>query len=97
LINKELFYIFAINVKLENMTVSEVDIKHEIKEIVGVEAVNLMSMGLIEPKQAVRWLVRRQYFALAKTGRTYTDIKYELSERYGISVSSIEKMIYRKP
>jgi hypothetical protein len=31
---------------------------------------------------------------LAKTGRTYTDIKLELSVDYGVSVSMIEKMIY---
>ncbi len=73
------------------------ELSREITEMAGVEAEKLMDLGLLEPMQAKRWLVKRRYFMLAKTGRTYTDIKYELSERYGISVSAIEKMIYRKP
>ncbi len=78
------------------MTEYEKILSQEITALTGVEAEKLMEIGLVEPKQAKKWLVRHHYYTLAKTGRTYTDIKYELSDRYGISVSSIEKMVYRK-
>jgi hypothetical protein len=71
-------------------------ISQEIKEIAGVDTRNLMELGLLPPKHAKKWLVKQRYYMLAKTGRTYTDIKYELSERYDISVSSIEKIIYSR-
>ncbi len=70
-------------------------IAQEIKEISGIEAKLMLEIGLLHPGQATKWLVKQQYFAMAKTGRTYADIKYELSEKYGISVSSIEKLVYR--
>lgn len=67
----------------------------EIEAATGIEAGPLLEIGLIQPKEAKKWLVRQLYFQLAKTGRTYADIKYELSVRFGISISSIEKLIYR--
>jgi hypothetical protein len=67
----------------------------EIEAATGIEAGPLLEIGLIQPKEAKKWLVRQLYYQLAKTGRTYADIKYELSDRFGISVSSIEKLIYR--
>ncbi len=72
-------------------------IAKEIKELIGVEAEALMELGLLHPAHARKWLVMQRYYALARTGRTYTDIKYELSVKYDISVSSIEKMVYKKP
>jgi hypothetical protein len=33
---------------------------------------------------------------LEKRGRTYANIKNELSVDYGVSVSTIEKLVYRK-
>jgi len=68
----------------------------EIKELAGVDASKLFDIGLIPADHARNWIIKKKYFQLAKTGRTYTDIKNELSEDYGVSVSSIEKMIYKK-
>lgn len=79
------------------MSVTEQALCDEIKALSGIETKKLMEIGLLPAKYAKKWLVKQQYFVLAKTGRTYTDIKYELSEKYGVSVSTIEKMIYRKP
>ena len=31
----------------------------------------------------------------AQSGKTYLEIKHELSDSYGVSVSTIEKLIYR--
>ena len=68
----------------------------EIKDFTGIDPRQLIDMGIIPVDHAKKWVVKQKYFQLAKTGRTYTDIKNELSDIYGISVSSIEKMIYRK-
>jgi hypothetical protein len=68
----------------------------EIRQVTGIDAGKFFDMGLIQTKHARKWMVRRKYFELAKTGRTYTDIKLELSVEYEVSVSAIEKMIYRK-
>ena len=68
----------------------------EIEQLAGVDAAQLFDKGLLTLDHARKWIVKQKYFLLAKTGRSYTDIKYELSIDYGISVSSIEKMVYRK-
>jgi len=70
-------------------------IAHELHAAVGIEAEKLLEIGLVKPHEAKKWLVKHYYYQWAKSGRTYADIKYELSLRYGISVSSIEKIIYR--
>jgi hypothetical protein len=79
------------------MTDSETrEIALEIEQVSGIKAEELIGVGLLHPEDAKRWLVKEKYYEMAKTGMTYTDIKYELSEKYGISVSSIEKLVYRK-
>ena len=68
----------------------------EIQQLTGLDAEKLFEIGLIPANHARNWIVKEKYYQLAKTGRTYTDIKYELSLDYGMSVSAIEKLIYRK-
>ena len=68
----------------------------EVNQITGIDAGKLFDMGLIPANHARNWIVRKRYFELAKTGRTYFDIKLELSVEYGVSISMIEKLIYRK-
>jgi hypothetical protein len=67
----------------------------DIKEITGVDASELLRLGIIDMHEARKWIVLHRYYQMVKTGRTYTDVKYELSEIYGVSVSLIEKMLYR--
>ena len=69
----------------------------EVNEYAGIDAGKLFDIGLIPPDHARKWVVMQKYFQLAKSGRTYTDIKLELSVDYGVSVSAIEKMVYKKP
>jgi hypothetical protein len=69
---------------------------NEINELTGYEIGELIGCGLVPMKHAKMWLVHRHYYAQAKQGRKYSEIKAELSERYGVSVSTIEKMIYRR-
>ena len=61
----------------------------DIKEIIDV--------GLIGEKEIIKALVKKEYEEMAKHGMKYKNIKVDLSKKYGISVSSIEKLIYRKP
>jgi len=68
----------------------------EIQELIGIDAALLFDNGLLTFDHAKRWIVKRKYFQMSKSGRTLTDIKYELSDDYGLSVSAIEKLIYRK-
>jgi len=75
---------------------------NDLKEYFGIDVENLIKKGLLPVNAAKKWLIRELYFAyaregntIAKGGRTYTDIKYQLSIDYDISVSSIEKIIYR--
>jgi hypothetical protein len=82
-------------------TVFTVDIAKElivskVNEIAGVDTGKLFDIGLIPANHARNWIVKQKYFEMAKTGRTYTDIKLELSVEYGVSVSTIEKLVYRK-
>jgi len=68
----------------------------EIKELAGIDAGQLLEMGLLTTDHAKKWVVKKRYFQMAKTGRTYTDIKNELSDCFGMSVSTIEKLVYRR-
>lgn len=67
-----------------------------IKEMAGIDAGVLLDIGLIPANHARKWVVLQRYHRLAKSGRTYTDIKLELSVEFGVSVSTIEKLVYRK-
>ena len=78
------------------MEVSKEMILNEVNHLAGIDTVKLFDIGLISPDHARKWVVMQKYFQMAKTGRTYSDIKNELSDEYGMSVSSIEKMVYRK-
>ncbi|MBL7113694.1 MAG: hypothetical protein ISS19_17275 [Bacteroidales bacterium] len=77
------------------MTKHEQKIVEDIREHFGLEVENLIRMGLLPQVSAKKWLVRALYFKYAKTGRTYLDIKLDLSVEYNISVSAIEKLVYR--
>ncbi|MCB2218974.1 MAG: hypothetical protein KQI35_01175 [Bacteroidetes bacterium] len=59
----------------------------DIKEIIDV--------GLVGEKEIIKALVKKEYDEMAKQGKKYKDIKAELSGKYGLSVSSIEKLVYR--
>ncbi len=68
----------------------------------GIDVDFIVRKGLLPPSVAKKWLVRERYFDKAKdemnnaqSGKTYLEIKHELSDSYGVSVSMIEKLIYR--
>jgi len=62
----------------------------------GVDVLDAVKASLIGRKELTRSLIKYDYEQMAKQGRKYKVIKAELSEKYGVSVSSIEKLVYRK-
>lgn len=78
------------------MDITNEMILEEIKVIAGIDAVKLFDLGLIPPYHARKWVVREKYFQMKEPGRTYLDIKLELSVIYDVSISAIEKMVYKK-
>jgi|APCry1669188970_1035186.scaffolds.fasta_scaffold297576_2 hypothetical protein len=75
----------------------------DLKEHYGIDVEFIVKKGLLPASAATKWLVRERYFDKAKdemnkaqNGKTYAEIKYELSDCYGVSVSTIEKLIYRR-
>lgn len=68
----------------------------DIKREFNIDVTEVIGNGILDLYDAKKWLVKQLYYKWAKEDRTYADIKYELSVKYEISVSSIEKMIYRK-
>ena len=76
------------------------ELKRIIKDIwtiYGIDISFFISVGMLHIDDAKNWLVRKEYERLYKTGdfKTYTEVKEYLIKRYDISLSSIEKMIYR--
>ena len=78
------------------MTKEEQKIVEDIRSHFGIDVEDIMGKGILPGKVAKKWLVKSRYYEMAKTGRTYFDIKMDLSVEYDISVSAIEKMIYRR-
>jgi hypothetical protein len=67
----------------------------DIRTEFGVDVSEVVEKGILHPVDSKKWLVKQLYFKWAKSGKTFTDIKYELSYLHNISVSSIGKIVYR--
>ena len=78
------------------MTKEERKIVEDIRSHFGIDVEDIMGKGILPGKVAKKWLVKSRNYEMAKTGRTYFDLKMDLSVEYDISVSAIEKMIYRR-
>ena len=61
----------------------------------NVDVLESVVVGLISKKELKRLLIKYDYEQLAKSGIKYKDIKKQLSEKYEVSVSSIEKLVYK--
>ena len=60
-----------------------------------IDVQGAVEVGLVGEKELKRLLIKYDYEKLAKSGIKYKDIKKQLSEEYGVSVSSIEKLVYK--
>ena len=77
------------------MTQEAQKIVEDIRNQFGIDVEDVVKNEILPTGVAKKWLVKARYFKEAKSGRTYTDIKLDLSVEYDISVSAIEKLIYR--
>ena len=68
----------------------------EVLDKMGVDILELVEMGFIGEKEIKRVLIVTEYERMARNGIKYKDIKRILGKQYGWSVSSIEKLVYKK-
>ena len=68
----------------------------DVLDKLNVDVLESVEVGLVGEKELKRLLIKYDYEKLAKNGIKYKDIKKQLSEEYGVSVSSIEKLVYGK-
>ena len=70
-----------------------------IKDIIhhyGIDISYYLALGLLHIEDAKNWLIRQEYMRLYKGGEySYKTVKAYLSDRYSVSISKIEKLIYR--
>jgi hypothetical protein len=59
-----------------------------------IDVSEAVKCGMVREKDLKRVLIRFDYDQMAKQGVKYKEIKGILSDRYGWSVSSIEKLVY---
>ena len=59
-----------------------------------VDVFETIEIGLVGEKDLKRILIVYYYEQMSKKGMKYKDIKQILSDKYGFSVSSIEKLMY---
>jgi hypothetical protein len=80
--------------KTELSTEEEI-LVNEILDCMGIEVRQAVDSGFIGIKEMKRRLVLYHYDKMAKKGMKYKDIKTELSKKYGITIATIEKIVYR--
>ena len=70
-----------------------------IKDIIhhyGIDITYFVALGLLHIDDAKHWLISKEYRRLYNGGGySYKKVKLYLSDRYGVSISTIEKIIYR--
>ncbi len=88
---------FSINVMDRELTEKEELLISEIFELMNMDVKQAVVTGLVGEREMKRQLVRFHYQEMAKQDMTYKVIKGKLSKRYGLSVSAIEKLVYRNP
>jgi hypothetical protein len=68
---------------------------NEVMDKLNADIRESIEIGLAGEKEIKRVLVKKEYENLAKEGMKYKDIKVLLSEKYEVSVSWIEKLVYK--
>ena len=82
--------------KEQKLTESELLLADKVQKTFQVDVVPAIEIRLFGEQQMKKVLVRYEYDELAKHGIKYKEIKARLSRKYGVSVSWIEKLVYRK-
>ena len=61
----------------------------------NIDAKEVVEVGLVNAKDLKRILIKYYYKLMHAQGLRYKEIKQKLSDKYGWSISSIEKLIYK--
>ena len=69
---------------------------NDVQDRFDVDVLEAVEVGLVGEKDLKRVLIKYYYDQMSKDGLKYKEIKQVLSERFGFSVSSIEKLVYGK-
>ena len=89
-------YLQQNKVKGNKLSESELLLADAVHKTFGIDVAPALGIGLFGTQQLKKVLIRHEYETLAKKGLEYKDIKQKLSVKYGWSVSSIEKLVYRR-
>ncbi len=68
----------------------------DVLDKLGLDVLEAVEVGLIGERDLKRVLIKYDYGQLVRKGIKHKDIKKQLGEKYGWSVSSIEKLVYGK-
>jgi len=79
-----------------SLSEEEITLVTEILETMGVDLNEAVGLKIIGVKEMKRRLVKWHYGVMSGNDIAYKTIKEQLSKRYGMSVSSIEKLVYRR-
>ena len=82
--------------RVKKLTESEEKLVNEVLDKLNADIRESVEIGLAGEKEIKRVLLKKEYEDMAKMGMKYKDIKVVLSEKYGLSVSMIEKLVYKK-
>ena len=80
----------------KKITDNEALLANEVLEKFNADIQEAIEIGLVGEREIKRVLLKKEYEEMAKEGMKYKDIKVLLSEKYGLSVSSIEKLVYKR-
>jgi len=67
---------------------------NDVQDRFDVDLLGAVEAGIVGEKDIKKALIKYYYDSMAKESMKYKDIKLKLSERFGFSVSSIEKLVY---
>ena len=82
-----------LDVKLTN---EEKNLIKEIYEFYKIDVTKEVSYKIVGVKELKKAVIRKVYEAEQRKGRKYLEIKKEISKKYKVSLSTIEKLIYKK-
>lgn len=83
-------------IKRNNLTESEYLLINKILQNFQIDITEAISIGLVKERDMKKALILKTYDEMSRQGLKYCDIKKKLSSEYGVSVSAIEKMVYRR-
>jgi hypothetical protein len=81
--------------KVKKLSESEEKLVNEVLDKLNADIRESVEIGLVGEKEIKRVLVKKEYEDMAKEGMKYKVIKELLSKKYDVSISWIEKLVYK--